>query len=231
MATAKKCWHYLYVIYYPSRDYRFYYGSRITARHPDADAHYFGSSVSFAQYNDPAHADYQPDAIKVVLSAQRQNRTKKAEQALSAAEAGLIRAAIETFGLDLCLNRNICGRICLTDAQRHDALQRSIANGGGFVNMSKTQQLEWARVGGAKSYEMKTGVHGIPKDRMAEILSRGRKTIAEKYAKTYVFTDPAGEVVTIHNLKDFCRTRGLSHSHMRDVKAGRAKSHKGWKNA
>jgi hypothetical protein len=231
MATPKKCWHYLYVIYYPSRDYRFYYGSRITASHPTDDWSYFGSSVSFAQYNDPAHFEYQHDAIKVILDAKHQGRTKRAEKALSAAEAALIRTAIETFGLDLCLNRNVNGRFCLTDEQRQEALRRSIANGGGFVNMSKTQQLEWSRVGGVKSYRMKTGIHGIPKDRMAEILSRGRKTIVEKYSKTYLFTNPAGEVVTIHNLKGFCKNNGLSDSHMRSIKAGRIKSHKGWKNA
>ena len=231
MATPKKFWHYLYVIYYPSRDYRFYYGSRITASHPDADWSYFGSSVSFAQYNDSAHAEYQSDAIKVVLSAQQQNRTKKAEKALSDAEAALIRAALAEFGLEVCLNRNVNGRIYLTDDQRHNAIQRSIANGGGFVNMPKKQQLKWASVGGLKSYQMRAGVHGIPKIRMAEILSRGRQTIAAKYAKTYQFTNPAGEVVTIHNLNEFCKNNGLSGCHMRSVKAGRCKSHKGWTNA
>jgi hypothetical protein len=230
MAT-KKCWHYLYVIYYPSRDYRFYYGSRITENHPDDDWQYFGSSVSFAQYNDATHPEYQYDAIKVILSAKRQNRTKRAEKALSQAEADCIRAAIQEFGLGLCLNRNVKGRFCLTDEQRQAALRRSIENGGGFVNMTKTQQLQWASVGGLKSYRMKTGVHGIPKERMAEILERGRQTIAEKYSKTYQFTNPAGDVVTIHNLKNFCKNNGLSDCHMRSVKAGRIKSHKGWKNA
>jgi hypothetical protein len=231
MATPKKCWHYLYVIYYPSRDYRFYYGSRITENHPDADWSYFGSSVSFAQYNDQTHPEYQADAIKVVLSAKRQGRTKTAEKALSAAEAALIREALQEFGLGLCLNRNVKGRFCLTDDQRQEALRRSIENGGGFVNMTKNQQLKWASVGGLKSYRMRTGVHGIPKERMNEILQRGRQTITERYSKTYQFTNPAGEVVTIHNLSGFCKQSGLSGSHMRSVKAGRIKSHKGWTNA
>lgn len=231
MASQKKYWHYLYVIYYPSRDYRFYYGSRITANHPSDDWGYFGSSVSFAQYNDPAHPEYQPDAIKVILNAKYQRRTKRAEQALSQAEADLIQAALREFGLNLCLNRNIKGRFCLTDEQRQEALQRSIANGGGFVNMTKTQQLKWASVGGTQSYKMKTGAHGIPKERMNAILARGRQTIAEKYAKTYQFTNPAGEVVTIHNLKRFCAENNISACHMRSIKAGRIKSHKGWTNA
>jgi hypothetical protein len=231
MATPKKCWHYLYVIYYPSRDYRFYYGSRITSSHPDADWNYFGSSVSFAQYNDHTHPEYQADAIKVILSAKRQGRTKKAEKELSHAEAELIRAALQEFGLNLCLNRNVKGRFCLTDDQRQEALRRSIENGGGFVNMTKNQQLKWASVGGLKSYHMRAGVHGIPKERMNEILRRGRQTIADRYSKTYQFTNPAGKVVTIHNLKGFCKNNGLSDCHMRSIKAGRIKSHKGWKNA
>ena len=231
MATPKKCWHYLYVIYYPSRDYRFYYGSRITENRPDADWSYFGSSVSFAQYKDRTHPEYQADALKVILSAKRQGRTKKAEKELGHAEAELIRAALKEFGLGTCLNRNLAGRFCLTDDQRQDALRRSIENGGGFINMTKDQQLKWASIGGAKSYRMKTGVHGIPKARMNEILHRGRLTIIEKYSKTYQFTNPAGEVVTIHNLSGFCKQNGLSGGHMRSIKAGRIRSHKGWKNA
>ena len=231
MATQKKCWYYLYVIYYPSRDYRFYYGSRITDKHPDADWSYFGSSVSFAQYNDKMNPEYQADALKVILSTKCQVRTKKAEKELSLAEAELIRAALQEFGLGACLNRNLAGRFCLTDDQRQDALRRSIENGGGFLNMTKDQRLTWARVGGLKSYHMKTGVHGIPKDRLHEILHRGRLTIAAKYAKTYQFTNPVGEVVTIHNLNGFCKQSGLDTAHMRSIKAGRIKSHKGWKNA
>jgi hypothetical protein len=231
MAARKKYWHYLYVIYYPSLAYRFYYGSRITENHPDADWSYFGSSVSFAQYNDAAHAEYQVDALKIILDAKHETRTKRAEKALSRAEAELIRTAIQEFGLHLCLNRNINGRFCLTNEQRQEALRRSIKNGGGFVNMTKQQQLDWASVGGSKSYQMKTGVHGIPKDKLAEILARGRATVAERYAKTYQFTNPAGEVVTIHNLKRFCKLNDISACHMRSVKAGRIKSHKGWTNA
>lgn len=231
MATQKKFWYYLYVIYYPSQDYRFYYGSRITENHPDADWSYFGSSVSFAQYNDQTHSEYQADAIKVILSAKCLGRTKKAEKELSQAEAKLIQSALKEFGLGACLNRNVQGRFCLTGDQRQEALRRSIENGGGFVNMTKDQQLKWASVGGSKSYHMRTGVHGIPKERLHEILHRGRLTIIEKYSKTYQFTNPAGEAVTIHNLSGFCKQSGLNTSHMRSVKAGRLKSHKGWKNA
>lgn len=231
MASRKQYWHYVYVIYYPSRNYCFYYGSRITDKHPDDDWSYFGSSVSFAQYNDPEHAEYQADAIKVVLSATRSPRTKKAEQALGQQEADLIRAALAECGLALCLNRNIKGRFCLTEQQRKEALERSIANGGGFVNMSKARQLACASAGGRKSFIMKTGVHGMPRPKLLAALEQGRRVIAERYAKTYKFKSPAGEVITAHNLAKFCRQLSLNPAHMRGVHSGRCKSHKGWTKA
>jgi hypothetical protein len=231
MASRKQYWHYVYVIYYPARNYCFYYGSRITDKPPADDWAYFGSSVSFAQYNDPEHPEYQADAIKVVLAATQSRRTKKAEQALGQQEADLIRAALRDHGLELCLNRNVQGRICLTEQQRKAALERSIANGGGFVNMSKEQQLAWASAGGRKSYTMKTGVHAIPRDKVLAALAKGRKVIAQKYAKTYVFKNPAGKTVTVCNLAKFCREQGLRACHMRGVQGGRYKSHKGWTKA
>lgn len=47
--------------------------------------------------------------------------------------------------------------------------------------------------------------------------------------RTYTgFINPAGDCVIITNLQAFCRENGLDAVHMREVMAGRRKSHKSW---
>jgi len=228
----RKRWYYLYVILYPSLGYKFYYGSRITDRRPEDDHQYFGSPVTFAHYNDSAHLEYQSDAIKVVLHAQYRRESKKAATELSKAETALIKTAhadTKYLGPDMCLNRNAAGRFLLTDAQRKLALERSQNSGSGFAGMDPATRQKWASIGGTKSAEMKTGVHAIPEKRMQELRARGRNAIRAKYSKTYNFLNPDGDLVIIHNLKDFCRHNGLRDCHMRSVNAGRIKSHRGWR--
>jgi hypothetical protein len=228
----RKRWYYLYVILYPSLGYRFYYGSRITDRAPDDDQQYFGSPVTFAHYNDPEHADYQADALKVVLRAEYRRESKRAAKELSDAETQLIKTAhadTENLGPAWCLNRNAAGRFLLTPEQRKIARQRSHDGGSGFANMDPETRQKWASVGGSKSAEMGVGVHAIPEARMNALRAQGRDVIREKYSKTYTFLNPDGDLVIIHNLKNFCRHNGLSDCHMRSVNAGRIKSHRGWR--
>ncbi|HNB52959.1 MAG TPA: GIY-YIG nuclease family protein [Anaerolineales bacterium] len=55
----------------------------------------------------------------------------------------------------------------------------------------------------------------------------GRESLNQP--KTYTgFIAPNFQRVTITNLSAFCRENGLDVVHMREVKAGRRKSHKGW---
>jgi hypothetical protein len=55
----------------------------------------------------------------------------------------------------------------------------------------------------------------------------GRRSLLA--ARRYLgFVNPAGQRVTIHNLKAFCQEHGLSPVHMHQVKSGQSKSHKGW---
>jgi hypothetical protein len=228
----RKRWYYLYVILYPALGYRFYYGSRITDRAPEDDHQYFGSPVTFAHYNDPTHAEYQADALKVILRAEYRRESKRAAQELSAAETVLIKTAhadIDNLGPDVCLNRNAAGRFLLTPAQRKIARQRSHDGGSGFANMDPATRQKWASVGGTKSAAMGVGVHAIPEERMEVFRAQGRDVIREKYSKTYTFLNPNGDVVIIHNLKNFCRQNGLRDCHMRSVNAGRIKSHRGWR--
>lgn len=42
------------------------------------------------------------------------------------------------------------------------------------------------------------------------------------------FISPDGQRIVIANLKAFCQERGLGVAHMREVKSGKRKSHKGW---
>jgi hypothetical protein len=228
----RKRWYYLYVILYPSLGYKFYYGSRITDRAPEDDRQYFGSPVTFAHYNNPDHPEYQPDALKVILSAEYRRESQRAAKKLSDAEAQLIKTAhadTEHLGPAWCLNRNAGGRFLLTPEQRKIAAQRSHAGGSGFANMDPETRQKWASVGGSKSVELGVGVHAISEERMEVFRAQGREVIREKYAKTYTFLNPYGDTVVIHNLKNFCRQNGLSACHMRSVNVGRIKSHRGWR--
>lgn len=227
----QKRWHYIYVILYPELGYKFYYGSRITKKHPDADIHYFGSPKTFGRYNDVEHPEYQAAALKVILWAAHLPHRKKHARHLSDLEVQYIRSALddqEHLGPDICLNRNCAGRILLTPAERREVAKKSIANGGGFSNMSKKQHRRFALLGGYKSHAMGAGVHGISPEKLAAAQKRGHATIAARYAKTYTFISPDGKLTTFTNMKQFCREHGLNPGHMRSLNAGRLKSHKGW---
>lgn len=227
----QKRWHYLYVILYPSLGYKFYYGSRITKKHPDDDTDYFGSSVTFAHYNDDSDAAYQKDALKVILYAKHLYHTRKNTDNLNAAEAELIRAALnnaEYLGPDVCLNRNVRGQIYMTPEERQSAFERNLAIGHTFSSMPPAKRKKYARAGGRKAAQLKKGIHAMTAAQLKKARDRGNKRMAEKYAKTYVFCDPSGACVTIRNLRAFCRDNKLQAAHMRRVLNGIRKSHKGW---
>lgn len=224
-----KRWHYLYVIVYPALGYKLYYGSRVADVPPEQDTQYFGSSETFARYNDLNHADYQPDALKVVLWAKRQAHCKRNTARLSQAEAQLIKAALEEHGTDTCLNRNIGGRIYMTPEEQARATALSQANGSGFANMTPENRRKWAHIGGKKSAQLNTGLHGLTPEKLKAVQAKGRKVIAARYSKTYTFTTPYGRNVTITNMKEFCRLHHLNPAHMRSVHCGRLNSHKGWR--
>lgn len=116
----QKKWHYVYIILYPSLGYKFYYGSRVTDVHPEEDTGYFGSLVTFSCFNDPTHAEYQADAIKVVLHAIYAVPSKRTNQKIAKLENKLIKEALASshVGPGLCVNRNIAGRVFGTTAER-----------------------------------------------------------------------------------------------------------------
>ena len=109
----QKKWHYVYVILYPSLGYKFYYGSRITENSPEEDTDYFGSSVTFSRYNDSAHDEYQQDALKVVLYSFYGKSGVYNAKKISGVEQRLIKEAVSAshVGPEICLNRNVSGRI------------------------------------------------------------------------------------------------------------------------
>lgn len=197
------CWHYLYVIIYPSLGYKMYYGSRITARHPAADHTYFGSPRTFARYNNAAHPEYQADAIKVVLYAEYCRRNKTNARRISSREMRLIKAAHKEHGPDICLNRNAAGRFILTAAELIATGKKIAALGLGMYSMS-------------------------PEHRRAAN-KRGGEALARKKAKTYKMLTPDNKRKTIHNMRAFCRENSLNHGHMFQVANGNLKSHKGWR--
>jgi hypothetical protein len=229
-----KRWYYIYVIVYPDLGHKFYYGSRITNKHPDDDIYYFGSSKTFKRYNDINDPEYQTTARKVILWSAFLSHNKTNIRALSELEAQYIRDALENtehLGPDVCLNRSYNGRIVLTHAEQRAIGLRVVANGGGFFGMSKCRHMQFATMGGYKSYKMGAGVHGISKEKLADAQKRGRETIVERYSKTYTFINPQGKSVTFTNLKQFCRENDLNPGHMRSLNIGKLKSHKGWTRA
>lgn len=134
----QKRWHYVYVIFYPELDYSFYYGSRISYAHPNDDLNYFGSSVTFARYADPAHPEYQADALKVVLHSFFGKPTKRNSKKIADYESKLIKIALESnyIRLGFCLNRNIGGRVYGTEAE-----QRAWRSKGGKISGGKNAAL------------------------------------------------------------------------------------------
>jgi NADPH-dependent glutamate synthase beta subunit-like oxidoreductase len=196
-------WHYLYVIIYPELGYKLYYGSRITTKHPDEDSMYFGSSRTFARYNNPDHSEYQAGAIKVVLVAEHRRRNKTNERWLSEQEMQLIKTAHKDHGLEICLNRNVSGRFILTPDELKAAGKKAVALGYGLTGMS-------------------------PDDRLAA-QKRGGAAAARKMAKTYKMLSPDNKRKTIHNMSAFCREHSLLASHMFEVANGIMKSYKGWR--
>lgn len=228
----QKRWHYFYVIVYPALGYKFYYGSRITKKTPEEDSAYFGSSVTFAHYNDPTHADYQADAIKVVLWAAYLSRSRKNAIALSDRESQHIKDAlhnVEYLGPEVCLNRNYAGRIVMTKAEQQAAIEKSLKAGSGFAGMDLQTRKDWAAVGGLMAKEAGKGIYALSEEALQKARDKGRKTIKLKYAKEYTFSSPEGEIVTFKNLNAFCRKNNLHPGHMRSVNCGRIKSHKGWR--
>jgi hypothetical protein len=224
-----KRWHYLYVIVYPALGHKLYFGSRITHIRPEQDMQYFGSSETFARYNDAEHAEYQPDALKVVLWAKYQAHGRRNTARLATAEAQLIKTALEEHGSDACLNRNIGGRIYMTPEEQALATERSKANGGGFAGMTPAARRKWAHIGGKKSAKLNKGLHGMPPEKLKTVQAKGHKSIAARYSRTFTFLTPYGQHVTITNLREFCRLHHLNPAHMRSVNCGRIKSHKGWR--
>ncbi len=225
-------WHYLYVIVYPELDHKIYYGSRICKRHPAHDTHYFGSSVTFARYNDPEHVEYQTSAYKVVLAARRLKCTLKNLEWLLEQEAALIYDALNAksfCGLCNCLNRNVNGRFLLTKEERTEIGRRSAAAGNGFTGMKKREHRKHAANGGKKSHMMGVGIHGMSPRKLKAAQAKGRKTFIERYAKMYTLISPTCERIVVKNLAQFCRANKLNSGHMYGVVNGRLAAHKGWR--
>lgn len=225
-------WHYLYVIVYPELDHKIYYGSRISHQHPNRDIHYFGSSVTFARYNDPTHPEYQTAAYKVILAARRVQCSLKNLEWLLEQEAALIFDALNAkhfCGSCNCLNRNMNGRFMLTKTERTEIGRRSAAAGNGFTGMKKREHRRHASNGGKKSYMMGVGIHGMSKRKLKAAQAKGRKTFTERYAKMYTLISPRYERIVVKNLAEFCRANNLNRAHMYGVANGRLAAHKGWR--
>ena len=55
-----------------------------------------------------------------------------------------------------------------------------------------------------------------------------KENMVKARAKHYIFTAPGGETVSIYNLAEFCRDKGLSAGVMSKVVNGKANHHKQW---
>ena len=91
-------------------------------------------------------------------------------------------------------------------------------NGRGFLGRQHTlysRQLMGAR--GEDHFNF--GIH---------LSESTRQKIKLANSKTFVLRSPENEIVTITNLNEFCRERGLSAPHMNSVFHGKRNIHKGW---
>lgn len=149
-----KRWHYVYIILYPSLGYKFYYGSRITDIHPEEDTGYFGSLVTFSCFNDPTHTEYQADAIKVVLYSIYDVPSKSTHEQITKLESRLIKEALDAshVGPELCVNRNVAGRVFATPAERKLWSARGGKISGGknaeFLKQHLAKQFKFTDPGG-----------------------------------------------------------------------------------
>ena len=56
-----------------------------------------------------------------------------------------------------------------------------------------------------------------------------KNKISEKNSRIYKLQNPQGDIITIKNLKEFCKKNSLNNSLMVAVSKGRRKTHKGWR--
>jgi hypothetical protein len=94
---------------------------------------------------------------------------------------------------------------------------------GGITRVCITCRTEWKRV---KRAQIKLTTP--PKEKYKPTREQIDRAAATK-SKTYQFTNPQGEVVTIVNLEKFCRENNLSSANMSKVFYGKLNQAKGWR--
>jgi group I intron endonuclease len=67
------------------------------------------------------------------------------------------------------------------------------------------------------------------KSKIRKSLLKIRDDISKRFRKIYTFISPNNEIITITNLKEFCKFNNLTYSRMGGVGRGVEKSHKGWR--
>jgi len=104
---------------------------------------------------------------------------------------------------------------------------------GGFIDPDRnpvgpiTNLAAFCREHGLDNTHMVAVANGRLYSHRGWTYNNGRERLGPP--KTYTgFIDPDGHRVVITNLNAYCREHGLDAVHMREVMAGRRKSHKGW---
>jgi len=103
--------------------------------------------------------------------------------------------------------------------QSMDARQKiSVNNGKGFLGKHHTLESR-LRMGARGQQHPNFGKNLAPST---------RKKIQDANSRTFVFLSPTQEILTITNLKAFCKEHNLSRPHMSSVYHGRRNQHRGW---
>lgn len=119
----------------------------------------------------------------------------------------------------------------LSNEERKRIQKEGIIKKIGSKNLSeyfKTIGINGGKKGGKKSYENKSGLHDLKNKKVLKGREKGRKVIAEKYAKKFAIVNPEGKLIKAKNLKKFCRENNLNRGNIKLLLKGKIKSSLGW---
>jgi hypothetical protein len=88
--------------------------------------------------------------------------------------------------------------------------------------------VKGGKKGGKKSFELRTGVHGLSSEEKIKNAKKGAKITSERYAREFAVISPKGEVFKGRNLTRFCNEHGLDLANVRRVLKGTQSYYKGW---
>jgi group I intron endonuclease len=108
-----------------------------------------------------------------------------------------------------------------------ESVARSAAAHRGKIVSEETRlKLGQARKGKTHTEETKARISATKKSQA--LLEKTKIALRAAGCKTWVYTNPEMELITIHDLKQFCLENNLSYRSMSDLRLGKGNQHRGW---